>query len=91
MWKEWKTEWIKVRYRGIGLILLAFAGLLILWSIWALDKLSQKQLDDGYRILFLQIPLLDTVLLPARPEHMHISSTMVREMLRYQQRLEPPL
>ncbi len=64
MWKEWKTEWIKVRYRGIGLILLAFAGLLILWSIWALDKLSQKQLDDGYRILFLQIPLLDTVLLP---------------------------
>ncbi|MDE6959404.1 MAG: hypothetical protein K2P27_00940, partial [Lachnospiraceae bacterium] len=63
MWKEWKTEWIKVRYRGIGLILLAFAGLLILWSIWALDKLSQKQLDDGYRILFLQIPLLDTVLL----------------------------
>ena len=64
MWKEWKTEWIKVRYRGIGLILLAFAGLVILWSIWALDKLSQKQLDDGYRILFLQIPLLDTVLLP---------------------------
>ena len=33
-------------------------------------------------------PALDTVLLPARPEHLHISSTMVREMLRHQQSLE---
>ena len=44
------------------------------------------QLAQINRDLF---PRLDTVLLPARPEHMHISSTMVREMLRYQQRLEP--
>ena len=28
-------------------------------------------------------PQLDTILLPARPEHLHISSTLVREMLRY--------
>ena len=33
-------------------------------------------------------PQLDTVLLPARPEHNHISSTMVREMLRYHQALD---
>ena len=33
-------------------------------------------------------PALDTVLLPARPEHAHISSTMVREMLRHRQSLE---
>lgn len=33
-------------------------------------------------------PALDTVLLPARPEHTHISSTMVREMLRYHQALD---
>lgn len=31
---------------------------------------------------------LDTVLLPARPEHIHISSTMVREMIRYHQNLD---
>lgn len=31
---------------------------------------------------------LDTVLLPARAEHLHISSTMVREMIRYHQDLE---
>ncbi len=33
-------------------------------------------------------PELDTVIFPARPEHLHISSTMVREMLRHRQRLE---
>ena len=34
-------------------------------------------------------PALDTVILPARAEHLHISSTMVRDMLRHGQRLEP--
>ncbi len=33
-------------------------------------------------------PALDTVLLPALPEHMYISSTMVRELLRYRQSLD---
>ena len=33
-------------------------------------------------------PRLDTVILPARPCHLHISSTMVREMIRYQQPLD---
>lgn len=33
-------------------------------------------------------PSLDTILLPARPEHTHISSTMVREMIRYHQALD---
>jgi len=34
-------------------------------------------------------PTLDTVFLPARPEHLHISSTLVREMLRYDRPLAP--
>jgi pantetheine-phosphate adenylyltransferase len=33
-------------------------------------------------------PGLDTVLLPARPEYAHVSSTMVREMIRYHQPLD---
>lgn len=33
-------------------------------------------------------PGLDTLLLPARSEHLHISSTMVREMIRYHQHLD---
>ena len=34
------------------------------------------------------LPSLDTILLPARAEHLHISSTMVREMIRYHQSLD---
>lgn len=33
-------------------------------------------------------PGLDTILLPARPEHLHISSTLAREMLRHHQSLD---
>ena len=32
-------------------------------------------------------PGLDTIFFPARPEHLHISSTLVREMLRYDRSL----
>ena len=32
-------------------------------------------------------PELDTILLPARTKHLHISSTMAREMIRYRQDL----
>lgn len=34
-------------------------------------------------------PQLDTVFLPARPEYLHVSSTLVREMLRYDRPLTP--
>ncbi len=34
------------------------------------------------------LPQLDTLLLPARAEHLHISSTMVRDMIRYYQPLD---
>lgn len=33
-------------------------------------------------------PELDTVFLPAQTKHLHISSTMVREMIRYRQSLD---
>lgn len=33
-------------------------------------------------------PSLDTIFLPARPEHLHISSTLAREMLRHGQPLD---
>ena len=33
-------------------------------------------------------PQLDTIILPSRPEHLHISSTMAREMIRHRQRLD---
>ena len=64
MYREWKTEWMKVRYRGIGLILLAFLAVVVLWCTWAQHSFSKEQLSDGYRMMFLQIPLMDTILMP---------------------------
>ena len=60
----------------------------------ALVKGVRSEADFGWEVQLAQInrdlcPELDTILLPARPEHRHISSTMVREMLRYGQDLRP--
>lgn len=64
MRREWKTEWMKVRYRKIGLLIAAFLGLIVLWVIWALSDAPAEQIWDGYRMMFLQISLMDTILLP---------------------------
>lgn len=60
----------------------------------ALVKGVRGAADLDWEIQMAQInrdlcPGLDTVLLPARPEHLHISSTLVREMLRYNQPTAP--
>ena len=59
----------------------------------ALVKGVRGEADFGWEVQLAQInrdlnPALDTILLPARPEHLHISSTMVREMIRYRQSLD---
>lgn len=64
MLREWKTEWMKVRYRKIGLLTGAFFVLVVLWVAWALTDANEEQIWDGYRMMFLQIPLMDTILLP---------------------------
>lgn len=64
MFREWKTEWMKIRYRGIGWVVLAFFGLVVLWSIWTLYDIPRSEAEDGYRMLFLQLPLMDTILMP---------------------------
>lgn len=64
MLREWKTEWMKVRYRKIGLLIAAFLGIVVLWVIWALGDAPKEQIWDGYRMMFLQLSLMDTILLP---------------------------
>lgn len=59
-----------------------------------LVKGVRGEADFGWEVQLAQInrdlnPALDTILLPARPEHLHISSTMVREMIRCHQKLDP--
>ena len=59
----------------------------------ALIKGARGTTDFDWEYQLAQInrdlnPDLDTVILPARPQHGHISSTMVREMIRYHQKLD---
>ena len=59
----------------------------------ALVKGARGEADFGWELQLAQInrdlnPALDTVILPARGRHLHISSTMVREMIRYRQSLD---
>lgn len=58
-----------------------------------LVKGARGEADFGWEYQLAQInrdlnPALDTILLPARPEHLHISSTMVREMIRCGQKID---
>ena len=59
----------------------------------ALIKGARNGMDFDWEYQLSQInrdlvPELDTILLPARPCHLHISSTMVRDMIRYHQKLD---
>lgn len=59
----------------------------------ALIKGARNGMDFDWEYQLAQInrdlmPQLDTILLPARPSHVHISSTMVRDMIRYHQKLD---
>lgn len=64
MLREWKTEWIKVRYRKIGLLVIAFLVLIFWWITWALQGIPKEQSDDGYRMMFIQLPMINTILVP---------------------------
>ena len=59
----------------------------------ALVKGARGTTDFDWEYQLAQInrdlePELDTIIFPARPEHGHISSTMVRDMIRYHQKLD---
>ena len=59
----------------------------------ALIKGARTGVDFDWELQMAQInrslwPQLDTLILPARPEHLHISSTMVRELLKHGQNLD---
>ena len=59
----------------------------------ALVKGARNGMDFDWEYQLAQInrdlePTLDTILLPALPGHLHISSTMVRDMIRYHRKLD---
>lgn len=64
MWREWKTEWIKVRYRKIGLVLAAFFGLTFLWTAWVVRDGHPEEVADGYRWVMTNLAIINTILMP---------------------------
>ena len=65
MLREWKTEWMKVRRRGIGLLLLCFLGLTFVWLYWSMSHIKTEELADGYRMAWLNLSMVNTIFLPA--------------------------
>ena len=64
MMREWKTEWMKLRRRKAGLLLLAFLGFTALWCAWILSDADAGDLLDGYRWIFSNLSMINTILLP---------------------------
>lgn len=64
MLREWKTEWMKLRRRKVGLLLLAFLGFTGIWCAWVLSDADPEDLIDGYRWVFANLSMINTILLP---------------------------
>ena len=55
---------MKVRRRKIGLLVGAFILLIFVWVTWAMGDASEDRIYDGWRECFLQLGLVNTILLP---------------------------
>lgn len=64
MLREWKTEWMKLKRRKAGLLVLAFLGFTFLWIGWVVSDADAADLADGYRWMFSNLSLINTILLP---------------------------
>ena len=64
MLREWKTEWMKLKRRKAGLLWLAFLGFTFLWIGWVVSDADAADLADGYRWMFSNLSLINTILLP---------------------------
>jgi hypothetical protein len=60
----WKTEWMKLRHRKIGFLLLVFFAVEMLWILWEVSDAHAEMIRDGYRMVFIQFELLNSLLMP---------------------------
>ena len=64
MMREWKTEWMKLRRRKAGLLILAFLGFTFVWCAWVVSDADLQDLADGYRWILSNLSIINTILLP---------------------------
>ncbi len=62
--KALMLELYKCRRRRMPLIVLAMAGLLCLWMLWAFRDVTGEELAQGYQTMLYQYPLLNAIVLP---------------------------
>lgn len=62
--RQWRAEQKKARHRHIWLVPLAFGGFELIWAIWQLNSASPRDLLNGYRMYFFDLPMLNAILLP---------------------------
>lgn len=62
--REMKVEFMKMRYRKAGLMVAMLVGLLLVYELWGLRQAHAEELMDGYLRLFLDLPLINTILMP---------------------------
>lgn len=64
MLREWKAERMKVKRRGVGLLLSLFWGVTMLWLYWGVSQMSGEALKDGYRTFWMNLSTINSVMLP---------------------------
>ncbi|MCB0794558.1 MAG: pantetheine-phosphate adenylyltransferase [Flavobacteriales bacterium] len=87
---EKRMEWLEVTFKDMAQVeVVSFEGLTVdlcrkLHATFILRGLRNST-DHGYErsiaLMNMQIGKVDTLFLPSAPEHAHVSSTIVREMI----------
>lgn len=62
--RQWKAEQKKAKKRYIWALPVGFLAFQILWILWTIHEAKPGEIDTGYLMLFYDLPILNTILLP---------------------------
>lgn len=64
MLREWKTEWMKLKRRRIGLVPAGFLLFTFLWLSWAVRSTHVEKAEDSWMWLLMCTSIVNTMLMP---------------------------
>lgn len=62
--RELRAEQKKTRHRKVWLVPLGFFFFEVIWMLWQLSSIKEEERITGYLMLFYQLPLMNTIILP---------------------------
>lgn len=62
--RQLRAERQKIRHTKALLVPLGFLGFEILWTMWQLSSMKPSELSQGYLMLFYNLPVMNTLLMP---------------------------